>query len=45
MKGNKSESQGFDLLQLLRMIGEAYQCMSEYKCAEAIELFKKLPKK
>ena len=27
------------------MIGEAYQCMSEYKCAEAIELFKKLPKK
>ena len=29
----------------MRLVGEAYQCMSDYKCNQAIELFKKLPKK
>lgn len=34
-----------DLIGLLRQIGQAYQLMSDYHCADAIKLFRKLPKK
>ena len=33
IKPKLENSGGFDLFQLLRLVGEAYQSMSDYKCA------------
>ena len=41
---NQSGGQQWDLISLLRHLGQAYQMQSDYRCQEAIQMYKKLPK-
>lgn len=36
--------QEYTIMTLFKLLGTAYQCLTSYRCAEAIKLFKQLPK-
>eukprot|EP00826_Nyctotherus_ovalis_P047040 TRINITY_DN5363_c0_g4_i2.p1 TRINITY_DN5363_c0_g4~~TRINITY_DN5363_c0_g4_i2.p1 ORF type:complete len:364 (-),score=83.15 TRINITY_DN5363_c0_g4_i2:51-1142(-) len=42
--GKRTSKSEPTMIFLLRHLGNAYQCLNNYKCAEAIKLFKQLPR-